>query len=83
VKVEPKWRQSRSLLAEFGYRTEEWRERGIMNYELSIINYELVSGKRELWIMKWGEKIKIISWLLKTDFWRPTSEDRLLKTDGW
>ncbi|MFM7790251.1 MAG: KH domain-containing protein, partial [Microcystis panniformis] len=23
VKVEPKWRQSRSLLAEFGYRTEE------------------------------------------------------------
>jgi hypothetical protein len=24
VKVEPKWRQSRSLLAEFGYRTEEW-----------------------------------------------------------
>jgi hypothetical protein len=53
VKVEPKWRQSRSLLAEFGYRTEEWRERGIMNYELSIMNWWAGRGNYELWS---GEK---------------------------
>jgi hypothetical protein len=69
VKVEPKWRQSRSLLAEFGYRTEEWRERGIMNYQLWI-------GEREEGIMNYEVGRKNKNNLL-------TSEDRLLKTDFW